>query len=119
MSRVLVLDGFDESRESTIAVLQSAGFSVVGVAEEDEALAILAKGEVDVVLLDLPIAESIEAAEAIREQCGPTSPRVVALIEITDERERARAAGIDFLILRPCPPPQLAKHLRRFDPLGR
>jgi len=118
MPCVLVLDGFDESRENTVAVLRSAGFSVIGAAEEDEALAMLAKTEVDVVLLDLPIAESTEAAEAIREQCGPTVPRLLALIEPSDTEERvsARTAGIDFLILRPCPPPQLLKHVRRFVP---
>ncbi|MBX3233601.1 MAG: response regulator transcription factor [Labilithrix sp.] len=116
MPRVLVLDGFDESRESTVGVLRSAGFSVVGAAEEDEALEALAKSGVDLVLLDLPVAETIEAASAIRSQCGATTPKILAIIDPTDtaEREGARAAGIDFLILRPCPPLQLVKQARRF-----
>lgn len=117
MLRVLVLDGFDESRERTLAVLRAAGYSVLGAAEEDEALAKVVKGAVDLVVLDLPIGESIEAAAAIRGQCGSEVPKLLALIDPTDTEARAeaRTAGIDFLILRPCPPAHLLKHLRRFD----
>lgn len=120
---VLLLDGFDESRDRTAAVLRSSGFTVTAVAEEEDVLGTLdGDAPVDVVILDIPIDEAIEAAIAIRAR--PRSPKLLALIEPSDSRRRdaAREAGVDFVLLRPCPPAHLAKHIVRFgqsNPSGR
>lgn len=116
MARVLVLDGFDESRERTVTFLDRAGFVAVGVAEEDDALERIEREAFDLVLLDLPLDESLEGAVAIRDRAKAPGPAILALLDPADGalRERARHAGIDFIILRPCPPSDLVKHLRRF-----
>lgn len=114
MAHVLVLDGFDETRERTVTVLERAGFSVSGVAEEDDALRMIETDRFELVLLDLPLDETLEGAAAIRDRSQ--APTILALLDPTDaaQRERARDAGIDFIVLRPCPPSELVKHLRRF-----
>ena len=65
MRRVLVVDGFDESREDVVRAIEKAGYAAEGVAEEDEAVAAIAGAAIDVIVLDLPIEETIEAAVAI------------------------------------------------------
>lgn len=122
LARVLVLDGFDESREASTRELRKAGFDVVAVEEEDEAVAAVADAaaRVDLVVLDVPVAEAAEAALALRrassEAARPGPLTLIALVAPSDSRavrESAHDSGIDYVLLRPCPPPALASHLRR------
>ena len=123
LARVLVLDGYEDSREASAKELRRAGFEVLAVEEEEQALAALAGAdappEIDIVVLDVPLPEAEEAARAIRSAARPPNhrlPTVIALASPSDPRpirEAARASGIDYVLLRPCPPPDLAKHLRR------
>lgn len=122
LARVLVLDGFDESREASARELRRTGFDVVAVEEEDEAVAAVvdAAAGIDLVVLDVPLAEAQEAARAIRTAAGEAARRspltLLALVTPSDSRairEAAHDSGIDFVLLRPCPPPALASHLRR------
>lgn len=115
MPRVIVLDGFDDSRKSTVDALVAAGFDATGFAEEDDVFEGLRQDGADVVLLDVPIDEAIEAAESIR-RAEHSSPTLLALLNPDEGKRRpqARAAGIDFCVQRPCPAEELVKHVRRF-----
>ncbi|MBN9164943.1 MAG: hypothetical protein J0I07_28530 [Myxococcales bacterium] len=117
MTRVLVIDGYEESRNAAAHALRVAGYDVAAVEEEEEALAELAEGGADIVLLDLPLAEAEEAADAIRTAtAGAQSPSVFALVDPSSSRqarENGHTSGIDFFFLRPCPPAEIVKHLRR------
>jgi CheY-like chemotaxis protein len=100
---------------------------VIAVEEEEQALAALAEvaiagdstSDIDVIVLDVPLPEAQEAARAIlsaTESTGRHRPTVIALASPTDPRpvrEAAHASGIDYVLLRPCPAAELAKHLRR------
>ncbi len=119
MTRVLVIDGYEESRSAAAHALRVAGYDVAAVEEEEEALAELADGGADIVLLDLPLAEAEEAAEAIRTATAGAqsrAPSVFALVDPSSSRqarESGHTSGIDFFFLRPCPPAEIVKHLRR------
>lgn len=121
MTRVLVIDGYEESRNAAAHALRVAGYDVSAVEEEEEALAELARSSADIVLLDLPLAEAEEAADAIRTATtrapsGSRPPSVFALVDPSSSRqarENGHASGIDFFFLRPCPPAEIVKHLRR------
>ena len=151
VARVLLLDGYAESREASAAELRRAGFEVIAVEEEEQAVAAVAAAfasasaaacastrasaraaraaqsraidiDIDIVVLDVPLAEAREAAKALEEAASGIHPAprrrpsVIALASPSDarpSREAAHASGIDYVLLRPCPPPALAKHLRR------
>ncbi len=153
VARVLLLDGYAESREASAAELRRAGFEVIAVEEEEQAVAAVAAAyasasaaasvsasvspsastraaraaqsravDIDIVVLDVPLAEAREAAKALEEAASGIHPAprrrpsVIALASPSDarpSREAAHASGVDYVLLRPCPPPALAKHLRR------
>jgi DNA-binding response OmpR family regulator len=116
MPRVLLLDGYDESRDASARELRAAGYEVIDVQEEDEAVRALAEHDIDIVLLDLPIAEAEEAANALRAAAKGGEATMIALVEPLHSRRmrgEGHANGIDYFILRPCPPAEMVKHLRR------
>jgi two-component system, OmpR family, response regulator MprA len=117
MPRVLVIDGYEESRDASARELRVAGYDVIAVEEEEQAVGAIARATVDIVVLDLPLAEAEEAARALR--AAAPRGRAMTLIALADPsssrrtRDQARASGIDYFLLRPCPPPEIVKHLRR------
>ncbi|MBX3213404.1 MAG: hypothetical protein KF850_15310 [Labilithrix sp.] len=119
MRRVLVIDGYDPSRDAAARALRAAGYEVVALEEEEAALAALKRGGADVVLLDLPLAEAEEAANAIRAATARQARRAPSIIALVDpsiareRREAGHAQGIDYFFLRPCPPHEMVKHLLR------
>jgi len=116
VARILVVDSFDPTRAVTADALRQNGFTVHDVADDDEAAFLLAREVVDLVLLDLPLEDTIEVAAAIRRgtTAGP-GPKIFALVDraATAQRGRARRAGVEFFLLRPCPPAALLEHLSR------
>lgn len=116
MFRLLVIDGYDETRATLVDTLEAAGYDVVAAAEEDEGRAALEARAVDIVLLDLPAPELAEAAAALRATTHGATARLVALVDPAESRAmRERAVGIDYFFLRPCPPAEVVKHLRRMS----
>ena len=116
MFHVLLLDGYDESRERTAAALHDAGFEVTQAAEEDEAMRALDHRPADIVIFDLPLDETEEAAVALRRSANGQAAVFVALADPSFSRSRrdgGRAKGIDYFFLRPCPPAEIVKNLRR------
>jgi len=117
MARVLLVDGYDESREAAASFLRAAGYDVIAVEEEADAVAAIAEAEIDFVLLDLPLAEVEEAAAALRAARPGRSMTVIALVEPSSSRhmrEVGHTSGIDYFFLRPCPPAEIVKHLKRW-----
>jgi CheY-like chemotaxis protein len=118
---VLVVDGYDATREALVLALERGGIHARGAGEEEDA--IRAVGEhpgVSAILLDLPLSESVEAACALRALPVVTAATIViALIDPSRatgrERDAARAQGIDYFFLRPCPPAEIIKQLQRLS----
>jgi DNA-binding response OmpR family regulator len=110
MTKLLVVDGFDESRDAVASKLRAMGFDVTTAADEDDVAA--DAPPFDIAILDLPIAETMEAAQALRSRARA----IIALAHTHDSRparEAGHAAGVDYYVLRPCPPAELVKLFQR------
>ena len=112
---VLLVEDDEASRESTLTVLQAAGYVVDAVGSCAEAVAALAGGAHDLVLLDaqLPDGNGLDIVPRLRELAAGRVVRVVAFSadRIGDTQERAVTSCDDF-VLKPLRPRDLLRRLR-------
>lgn len=124
--RVLVADDAPTSRLIIREILEEGGYIVETVENGKEALARLQRenhasteAPISVVLTDIEMPEmnGMELARALRSMESTTdSQRHLPIIAITahaltDEQEKMRASGIDFILTKPLNPLDLAKAL--------
>ena len=113
--RVLVVEDEAYVRDSLVAILRSKGFDVGGAASVAEAVALLAKAPVDVVLSDLrmPGADGLELVRRLQ----ATSPETPVVIltghgNVASAVECLKAGASDY-ILKPADPEALEVALQR------
>jgi CheY-like chemotaxis protein/HPt (histidine-containing phosphotransfer) domain-containing protein len=105
--RVLLAEDNPVNAMLVVRLLEAAGHTLVTAENGREALARLAEGRFDVVLMDLqmPIMGGIEAIERIRatERAAGGHVRIVALTAqaVQGDRERCLAAGADAYLAKP------------------
>ena len=80
--RILVVDDDDEVREVLVAVLQTAGFTVVSVGLTEDALEVLRAGPPDLIVMDLVMPcgtmQGMEFLAAVREvEAWKTLPVII------------------------------------------
>ncbi len=104
-TRVLVVDDSDDNRELFAHMLRSRGADVTTARSAREALAAVAGGGIDLVLLDLrlPEIDGFELARRIRTLPAGAGLPLVAVTALTSEaeRERCRAEGLDDFVGKP------------------
>ena len=112
-ARVLVVDDNAINLEVAGEMLRQYGAAVTTAANGREALAQLALGSFDAVLMDLqmPVMDGFAATQRIREQPALHGLPVLAMTAnaMSGDRERCLAAGMDDHIAKPIDP----DHLRR------
>jgi len=105
MPRLLVVDDDDVLREMAAFTLRQAGFDVVEATDGAQALAMLAAGGIDLVLLDLvmPGLDGYEVCRQIRAlpQCGPLPVLVLTGLNDTASIDAAYQAGASDFIAKP------------------
>jgi CheY-like chemotaxis protein len=110
MTKVLVVDDDDAVRESTCAVLESAGFETESAGNGEEALAKLGPG-VEAMVLDLfmPNVDGIEVLERMADDVAVVV--VVSAFEYRtrDEVERRCRGRVCAYLAKPVPPPKLVQ----------
>jgi len=107
--RLLVAEDNPVNQKLAVRLLEKRGHEVVVAANGREALDALARGPVDLVLMDvqMPEMDGFEAAAAIRarERAAGSGPRlpIVALTAhaVKGDRERCLAAGMDGYLTKP------------------
>ena len=105
--RVLLVDDNAINRRVAQGHLEARGHQVVEAHDGESALAALAEGRFDVVLMDvqMPVMDGFEATRRIRqaELGGATHQRVVAMTAhaMAGDRERCLAAGMDGYVAKP------------------
>ncbi len=108
--RVLVVDDNEAFSHSTTEILNMAGYEALGVPGAAEALAVLAKGDVALVLLDVGV-----DFMGVRLLADIHEPTQVILVSGGPDRRRTPRAGPTFLT-KPFPPQRLLEevetHLR-------
>jgi PAS domain S-box-containing protein len=96
--RVLVVDDNEDALALLGEVLRGAGNLVVTAREGAAALEVLRTFPAEVAILDigLPGMDGYELAQRMREQLGPSVPRLIALTGYGQEMDRARALAAGF-----------------------
>ncbi len=110
-SCILSVDDEPESLEVTDAILAREGYSVRHAGSGHEALAAIAQGGVDLVLLDvlMPGIDGVETCARIREQLEQCLLPVIMVTALSDSasRIRGKAAGADDFLSKPVDPAEL------------
>jgi CheY-like chemotaxis protein/HPt (histidine-containing phosphotransfer) domain-containing protein len=121
-ARLLVVDDSGINRELAQRMLEREGARVTVASDGAEAVRCLraAPLDFDAVLMDIhmPVMDGFEAARRIRQTPGLSSLPILALTAGTllSERQRAKAAGMDDFITKPCEPRELIRVLTRHLP---
>lgn len=114
---ILVVDDFADVREMYVAYLRFAGFRVDEAADGFEALQKTAQLLPDLVLMDLslPGLDGWEATRRLKADPLTKSIPIVALTghTLTPYVQRARDAGVDGFLAKPCLPDALVTEVRR------
>jgi CheY-like chemotaxis protein len=118
---VLLVEDNATNRRVAELFLERAGCEVVLAADGREALAVLAKRRVDLVLMDvqMPVMDGLEATQRIRgEVPGGARLPVVGLTAsaLKEQVEACRAAGMDDVIAKPLERERLEAMLERYAP---
>ena len=99
-------------------MLEKLGYQVRLAIHGEEALACLASGAVDLVLMDcnMPVMDGYEATRRIRQDAAWRHLPIIALTAnaMADEREHCRAAGMDDYLAKPIRMEQLAALLKHW-----
>jgi two-component system cell cycle response regulator DivK len=104
-ARVLLVEDHPLNRELAEAMLQRAGYDVLGVEDGETALASVAARRPDVIVLDIELPGISGLDVARRLKAAPTTS-AIPLVALTayamlGDEERARAAGCDFYVTKP------------------
>jgi DNA-binding response OmpR family regulator len=113
MSRVLVIDDYDDSRDALRTILEFWGHEIADAPNgaDGVAMARIFRPEFAVVDLELPDMDGCEVAKALRD--GDACPRLIALTGHGSPAHRTRAAeaGFDVFMLKPCDVDELKRLL--------
>jgi CheY-like chemotaxis protein len=115
---ILVVEDFEDAREMYRDYLEFSGFRVETACDGREAIEKAQSINPDLVLMDLslPGIDGWEATRLLKSDPATTHLLIVALSAhaLAPEGERARAAGCDGFIAKPCLPPDLVTEIGRY-----
>jgi CheY-like chemotaxis protein len=115
---ILLVDDFDDAREMYRDYLAFAGFRVETACDGREAVEKARALSPDLVLMDLslPVVDGWEATRILKADPATRHLLVVALSAhaMNADGDRARAAGCDGFIPKPCLPSDLVTQMRTF-----
>ena len=115
---ILVVEDFDDAREMYRDYLEFAGFRVETARDGREAIDKAGALQPDLILMDLSL-PGIDGWEATRLLKASPETRQIIIIALSahalaTEGERARAAGCDGFIAKPCLPPDLVLEITKY-----
>jgi two-component system cell cycle response regulator DivK len=115
---ILVVEDFDDAREMYRDYLEFSGFRVETARDGREAIDKARSCQPDLVLMDLslPGVDGWEATRLLKADPATRHLLIIALSAhaLATEGDRARAAGCDGFIAKPCLPPDLVTEVTRY-----
>ena len=115
---ILLVEDYDDAREMYRDYLQYAGFQVETARDGHEALVKARGSNPDLILMDLslPGLDGWEATRMLKTDPATSHLIVVALSAhaLSAEGDRARRAGCDGFIAKPCLPNELVEQMTTF-----
>jgi two-component system, sensor histidine kinase len=122
MRSVLLIDDDADGRAALAFVLQARGDRVLEAEDGLAGLALARQHRPDVIVLDLglPGLDGWETTRRLRADPGTASACIVALTGHTtgEAWQRAKDAGVDVYLLKPCSPGELIAELDRLAAPG-
>jgi CheY-like chemotaxis protein len=119
---ILIVDDFDDNRSMYVEYLESHGFRVAEAADGAEAIARTVELLPSVVVMDLslPVLDGWEATRRLKADPRTKHIRVIALTGHAEavHAKKARAAGCDDFVAKPCLPEQLLGKVREHAALA-
>ena len=117
-ARILVVEDFDDAREMYRDYLEFAGFRVETARDGREGIEKARAFQPDLILMDLSL-PGIDGWEATRLLKAAPETRQIIIIALSahalaTEGDRARAAGCDGFIAKPCLPPDLVLEIHKY-----
>jgi two-component system, OmpR family, response regulator MprA len=102
-SRVLVVDDDPDVRDSLSRALRYAGYQVITAVHGGEALDVVARSPVDLIVLDvlMPILDGFEACRRLRGRGDATPVLVLTARDSVDDRVTGLDAGADDYLVKP------------------
>jgi len=99
---ILVVEDDDSFRLMLLETLKLSGYSVQGAAEADEALKILAKGEIGAVITDvkMPGMNGLDLSRHIK-HVYPQIPVILVTAYLTTEEQKRSAPFVDGFLMKP------------------
>jgi two-component system, cell cycle response regulator DivK len=117
VARCLIVDDNRDSREGSAEYLEAFGFEVEQASGGEEALACLRRRVPEVVLVDLqmPGLDGWELLKLVRSDPALRDVPVIAISACVfpQDRARAREAGCDLFLSKPCLPGDMLRAVRR------
>ena len=118
--RILVVEDDADNRRIVAKVLSGEGYEVIEVATGAEAVAAVHQQRPDLIIMDLalPGIDGWEASRRIKAAPDSADIPIIALtaFAMRGDEERARAAGCDAYVPKPCRPQTLREVVRQFLP---
>ncbi len=115
---ILVVDDYQDAREMYAEYLQFSGFRVAEAKNGNEAVEQAFALKPDLILMDLslPGIDGWEATRILKADKNTSHLMIVALSAhaLAPEGQRARDAGCDGFIAKPCLPPDLVTEIAKF-----
>lgn len=119
-ARILIVEDTTHNLELMRYLLEARGHSVIGVTSGGEGIAHARKGEVDLVILDLQLADStgFEVLQEMRvlPQLGPVPMVAVTAFAMVGDRDKVLSAGFDGYVAKPLEPQVFAEVVESFLP---
>jgi DNA-binding response OmpR family regulator len=120
MAKVLIADDQANMRQLVRLTLETGRFQIFEAPDGDSALAVARREQPDLVFLDwtMPGLPGVEVCRALRDDPAHDGMRIVMLTARSqrEDRETARAVGVDDYITKPFSPIELLEKVR--DVLG-
>jgi CheY-like chemotaxis protein len=114
---ILIVDDFEDNREMYTQFLRFNGYRVAEAVDGQDALAKAGALRPDLVVMDLSL-PGLDGWEATRRLKAHPETRDIPVIALTGHAlaghaERARDAGCDAFVTKPCIPADLEREIRR------
>jgi len=118
--RILVVEDQRDSRQIVRDLLTANHYEMTEAENGEEALAAVAKARPDLILMDiqLPNMDGYEATRRIKADPSLNSIPIIAVTSyaLTEDEEKARAAGCNDFVPKPFSPRQLLAKIRQYLP---
>lgn len=117
-ARILVVEDDTDNRKIVVKVLVSEGYELLEASDGASALAVARRERPDLIVMDLalPGMDGWEAARRLKADPGTADIPIVALtaFAMRGDEERARQAGCDGYLSKPCRPQAIRDAVRGF-----